>query len=82
MSDGTTQISDTLTAETAQLLARLHPNMFPGVNSEQKAEGGERLTALVQSVLSQDGKRVYSLPTISFGCWQSDVASNDRTKRG
>lgn len=29
MSDGTTQISTSLTPETAQLLARLNPAMFP-----------------------------------------------------
>lgn len=30
LSDGTTQISNTLTPETAQLLSNLHPSMFPG----------------------------------------------------
>ena len=29
LSDGTTQISTSLTPETAQLLARLNPSMFP-----------------------------------------------------
>ncbi|XP_071113137.1 calcium-responsive transcription factor-like [Haliotis cracherodii] len=29
LSDGTTQVSTTLTPETAQLLSRLHPGMFP-----------------------------------------------------
>ena len=29
LSDGSTQVSTNLTPETAQLLAKLHPNMFP-----------------------------------------------------
>ncbi|XP_013420859.1 calcium-responsive transcription factor [Lingula anatina] len=29
MSDGSTQVSDSLTPETAQLLSKLHPSMFP-----------------------------------------------------
>ena len=29
MSDGTTEVSTSLTPDTAKLLARLHPNMFP-----------------------------------------------------
>lgn len=29
LSDGSTQVSTHLTPETAQLLSRLHPNMFP-----------------------------------------------------
>ncbi|XP_064628152.1 calcium-responsive transcription factor-like [Lineus longissimus] len=32
LSDGTTQVSTSLTPETAQLLAKLHPNMFPQGN--------------------------------------------------
>ena len=32
LSDGTTQVSTTLTPETAQLLSRLHPGMFSASN--------------------------------------------------
>ncbi|CAH1799426.1 unnamed protein product [Owenia fusiformis] len=34
LSDGTTQITNQLTPETAQLLSRLHPNMFPNTSQE------------------------------------------------
>ena len=35
LSDGTTQISNSLTPETAQLLSKLHPNMFPAASLMQ-----------------------------------------------
>ncbi|XP_067951100.1 calcium-responsive transcription factor-like [Watersipora subatra] len=50
MSDGSTQVTGGLTPETAALLARLHPSMFPTLDGGTDAEG-DRLTDLVQSVL-------------------------------
>ncbi|XP_052236823.1 calcium-responsive transcription factor-like isoform X2 [Dreissena polymorpha] len=42
MSDGSTQISTTLTPETAQLLARLNPHMFPPASlSQLKVQSAE-----------------------------------------
>jgi len=38
MSDGTTYVSSTLTPETAQLLARLNPSMFPPGSLVQVSE--------------------------------------------
>lgn len=59
MSDGSTQISSTLTAETASLLAKLHPNMFPSIQSmasQDQPVDGEKITELVHSVLTKSSK--------------------------
>ncbi|ESO85027.1 hypothetical protein LOTGIDRAFT_236047 [Lottia gigantea] len=39
LSDGTTQVSNTITPETAQLLSRLHPGMFPAGSLIQTEAG-------------------------------------------
>ena len=65
MADGSTQVSANLTPETAALLARLHPNMFPTVPTSLDGGGnvvdGEKLTQLVQSVLLNTSKYSYTL---------------------
>lgn len=43
LSDGSTKISNNLTPETAQLLTKLHPNMFPPDSLSEVCSGLNRL---------------------------------------
>lgn len=56
MTDGTVQESSTLTPETAALLARLHPNMFPSIQtlvSTSRPVDGAKITTLVQDIITK-----------------------------
>lgn len=56
LSDGTTQISTSLTPETAQLLARLNPSMFPIGSLVQLQNGAEGTTETEEPVRMDIGE--------------------------
>lgn len=51
LSDGTTRVSTTLTPETAQLLSRLHPNMFPAGSLLQQ-QIDQAVTSISEKILT------------------------------
>ena len=81
MSDGSTQISTSLTAETAALLVKCNPNLFPAgtitssgdittsnttdTDIDTHQESQQKITSLVQSVLTKTATGTYVL-----GCTQ------------
>lgn len=50
LSDGSTRVSTTLTPETAQLLSRLHPNMFPAGSLLQQ-QIDQAVTSISQKIM-------------------------------
>ena len=81
MSDGSTQISTSLTAETAALLVKCNPNLFPAgtitssgdittsnttdTDIDTHQESQQKITSLVQSVLTKTATGTYVLSVSS-----------------
>ena len=82
MSDGSTQISTSLTAETAALLVKCNPNLFPAgtitssgditttnttdTDIDTHQESQQKITSLVQSVLTKTATGTYLLSVLKY----------------